>query len=580
MVQGMAKPVGHYELLSPIVHNQSRTEMLPSGGVAVSVPQRAWAYAATFSLDRKSSAEDPTLYDFLDVRIAVGDVRGEIGVAILSRETGEVLVHRELTAADADGAIALLAGPLNNCGDLVIRNASPTGAAGLIEVHSVETFAVDFKEDGLHYELRSPIVHNQSRVEALSSGGVNVSVPEDAWAYAARFPLFRPQATPDPRPNDFLSLRITIGSLRGEVGLCILSRDGGRVLVQRLLSEADANSVLELLVGRIAACGDLVVRNASRNSSGGRIELKLVETSVVDPAAPQLSSKTRGWSEVAARICLTTLVHRHWPMIAKDNAISGDFSPPPSPVFVRAVDVDELGACLGYSVPFKAEAFNRYKDYLDWRMEDDDSHILAYLYLNHRPSRHLEFGTWEGFGAVLCAENCDAEIWTLNLPEGERTGEGVPVYSRTVTVGDELPEGVAFSKEASVVQTDAGDWIGWRYRAAGYTKRVRQILVDSTKWDSSPFADGFFDSILIDGGHATDVVISDTRKSLRLLRPGGLLLWHDFCPADGPMKYSAATRGVTNALHSHWHEWAPSFDLLLWIRPSYLLLGRKSSSKF
>ena len=118
MVQRMVNPVGHYELLSPIVHNQSRTEMLPSGGVAVSVPQRAWAYAATFSLEREPSAEDPTLDDFLDVRIMVGDVRGEIGVAILSRETGEVLVHRELTAADADGAIELLAGPLNNCGDL------------------------------------------------------------------------------------------------------------------------------------------------------------------------------------------------------------------------------------------------------------------------------------------------------------------------------------------------------------------------------------------------------------------------------------------------------------------------------
>ena len=45
-------------------------------------------------------------------------------------------------------------------------------------------------------------------------------------------------------------------------------------------------------------------------------------------------------------------------------------------------------------------------------------------------------------------------------------------------------------------------------------------------------------------GHATDVVISDTNKSLRLLRPGGLLLWHDFCPADPPMIHSAATRGV------------------------------------
>jgi predicted O-methyltransferase YrrM len=300
-----------------------------------------------------------------------------------------------------------------------------------------------------------------------------------------------------------------------------------------------------------------------------------VEIFASDPSPPQLT----GWPGVSGRVCLTTLVRRYWLEIAKDNAMSTNFAEPSNAVFVRAIDVDELGACLGYSAPFKAEAFNKHKDCLDWRMENDDSHILSYLYRNHQPSRHLEFGTWEGFGALLCAQNCDAEIWTLNLPEGERTGEGAPVYSRPVTAED-LAAGLTVPRDASTVQTDAGDWIGWRYRAAGYAKRVRQILVDSTKWDSLPFTDGFFDSILIDGGHATDVVISDTNKSLRLLRPGGLLLWHDFCPADPPMIHSAATRGVVNAIHAHWQDWSQDFDLLFWIRPSYLLLGRKSVSTY
>jgi predicted O-methyltransferase YrrM len=572
MVQVIKNRVGHYELTSPIVHNQSRTEVLPSGGVAVSVPQKAWAYAATFSFDRKPSAEAATSGDFFDIRIALGDVRGEIGVAILSRETGKVLVHRELTAADADGAIELLAGALNNCGDLVIRNASPTGAAGLIEVHSVETFAVDPSKDGLHYELRSPIIHNHCRVEALFSGGVSVSVPESAWAYAATFPLFGDRSAAEQKPADLLCVRVTVGLLQGEIGICVLSREGDKVLAQRELSEGDATGTLEFVAGRIEACGDLVIRNAGRAGVGGRIELQSVETFASDPTAPRPS----GWPDVSGRVCLTTLVRRYWSKIAKDNAMSTDFAEPPNAVFVRVIDVDELGACLDYSTPFRPEAFNKHKDCLDWRMENDDSHILAYLYRNHQPSRHLEFGTWEGFGAVLCAQNCDAEIWTLNLPEGERTDEGAPVYSRPVTAGEALAAGLTVPRDASTVRTDAGDWIGWRYRAAGYTKRVRQILVDSTKWDSSPFADGFFDSILIDGGHATDVVISDTNKSLRLLRPGGLLLWHDFCPADPPMIHSAATRGVVNAVHAHWHEWSQNFDQLFWIRPSYLLLGRKN----
>jgi predicted O-methyltransferase YrrM len=579
MVQTKINRVGAYELTSPVVHNQSLTEVLPGGGVAIWVPGSAWAYAAAFSLNWHPSADEPAINDFLLVRIAVGEVRGEVSLCVLSREMGEVLVHRELTAADANGAIEFLAGPIAACGDLVIRNASPVGAAGLIEMHAAEAFAVDPSKDGLHYELRSPIIHNHCRVESLSSGGVAVSVPERAWSYAAAFSLHRGTFAKNPEQGDYLCMRVTLGEVRGEVGVCVLSRETNEVLAHRELTAADANGVVEFLAGPVAACGDLVIRNASPNGVGGRIELQSVETLSIDPTAPQPSKKATDWSNVAAKVCLTTLVHRHWPRIAKDNAISDDFPQPSTPVFVRVVDLEQLGACLGYSAPVKAAAFNKHKDYLDWRMEDDDSHILAYLYRNHQPRQHLEFGTWEGFGAVLCAQNCDAEIWTLNLPEGERTGEGGPVYSRTVTVGDELPEGLAISNEASVVQTDAGEWIGWRYRAAGYGQRVRQILVDSTKWDSSSFADGSFDSILIDGGHATDVVVSDTTKSLRLLRPGGLLLWHDFCPADGPMIHSAATRGVVNALHAHWHEWSPNFDLLFWIRPSYLLLGRKFGAK-
>jgi hypothetical protein len=52
-------------------------------------PERAWAYAATFSLDLEPSAEGPRLNDFLNVRIAVGDVQGEVSVGILSRDASQ-----------------------------------------------------------------------------------------------------------------------------------------------------------------------------------------------------------------------------------------------------------------------------------------------------------------------------------------------------------------------------------------------------------------------------------------------------------------------------------------------------------
>ena len=280
MVQVMVNRIGHYKLSSPIVHNQSRAEVLPSGGIALSVPQRAWAYAATFSLDREPSAEDPTLDNFLDVRIAVGNVQGEVGVGILSRDGSEVLAHRELTTADAHGVIELLVGPIAASGELVIRNASPVGAAGLIEMQAAEAFAVDPSNDGLHYELRSPMVYNQSRVVALPSGGVSVSVPESAWAYAATFPLFWDRSAAKQKPTDLLCVRIIVGLLQGKIGICVLSREGDKVLAQRKLSEGDATGTLEFVAGRIEACGDLVIRNVGRAGAGGRIELQAVETFV------------------------------------------------------------------------------------------------------------------------------------------------------------------------------------------------------------------------------------------------------------------------------------------------------------
>src|SRR5262249_15640343 len=157
------------------------------------------------------------------------------------------------------------------CGELVIRNASPVGAAGLIEMHAAEMFAVDPSKDGLHYELRSPIVHNHSRVETLLSGGVSVSVPERPWAYAAGFPLFWDRSAAKQKPTDVLCVRIIVGGLQGKISICVLSREGDKVLAQRELSEEDATGTLEFVAGRIDACGDLVIRNAGWAGAGGRI---------------------------------------------------------------------------------------------------------------------------------------------------------------------------------------------------------------------------------------------------------------------------------------------------------------------
>jgi SAM-dependent methyltransferase len=349
--------------------------------------------------------------------------------------------------------------------------------------------------------------HNAAKVEKDdSSGCISVTANPAQWSYGLQYPLA--DAIEELCADKFshaeavaLSVLVDMQVHSGAIGVGVLDNALREYLSPEVNVEAaDESCTLAIPV----PLGRGQVHLMFRNIAGGHACSRFCVSKIsMQWTAPRSTAETRDWSDVAPTLSLTSLVRRHWSLIARDNAMSKNFEPPTIPAFVRAVDVDDLGPLLGYAAPFEAAAFNKNKGYLDWRMEGDDSQILAYLYRNHQPHRHFEFGTWEGFGAALCAESCNAEIWTLNLPAGERTSAGDPVYRREVTEHDELPRGIDLGDNTRTVQTDAGNWIGWRYRAAGYGNRVRQILADSTMWDSSSIVDGYFDSILVDGGHST-----------------------------------------------------------------------------
>lgn len=215
------------------------------------------------------------------------------------------------------------------------------------------------------------------------------------------------------------------------------------------------------------------------------------------------------------------------------------------------VDAERLATHLGASQPLVLPPSSRDKPLTQWKMEIDDAPILEWLWRWHAPRRHLEFGTWEGFGTVLVARNTDAEIWTINLPDGEIGVDGSSLYA----------------------STDTGARIGRLYREAGFSPRVHQLLCDSRELDPGIFAGQPLDSVLIDGGHTPDVVQSDTEKALGLLRPGGLCVWHDFCPDPEVLSQSLAPLGVVQAVVDNFDRWRPAFEQLLWIRRSWILVG-------
>ncbi|MGD9968705.1 MAG: class I SAM-dependent methyltransferase [Hyphomonadaceae bacterium] len=240
---------------------------------------------------------------------------------------------------------------------------------------------------------------------------------------------------------------------------------------------------------------------------------------------------------------------------------------------IQVVEAGCLGRHLGFGEVFVPALSATEKSLSEWRMEDDDAPILAYLYRNFRPKRHLEFGTWRGFGATLCATSCDAHVWTVNLPEGENL-EGRPAYTSLAEGLPALAGADVFQHEGKAyVRTDSGPFIGHLYRDAGLAPRVTQILADSSELPLHKFDHDFFDTCLVDGGHEGHVVVADSLRALGWLRPGGLCLWHDFCPDPQVQATSPAAAGVTLTLLEHWPRLAALLDRAYWVYKSHLLIG-------
>ena len=245
---------------------------------------------------------------------------------------------------------------------------------------------------------------------------------------------------------------------------------------------------------------------------------------------------------------------------------------------IPITDLKRLGIKLGTDIPPPASSVNPLNK---WEMIRDDGPILRYLFEVHQPKRHLEFGTWRGWGTCLCLETTAATVWTINLPDGEAKADGSWAYGERVydTASPAGAVELRFGQdEAGPIvyhRTDAGGHIGWLYRKKELGHRVCQIFCDSRKWDNSAFPANFFDSAFIDGGHQTDVVISDTRKALSVLRPGGMIIWHDFCPVVDVCEQSTVVREVTGILEALLPEISSLFTYLSWINPSMILVGIK-----
>lgn len=218
----------------------------------------------------------------------------------------------------------------------------------------------------------------------------------------------------------------------------------------------------------------------------------------------------------------------HLARVRRQRKQRGLFGPWP----IRKVPVEELDPLfrvdeLGPTEDAEVRFIGRGSIAVPGGTSDAEAWILAVL--AKRARRAFEFGTCTGKTAYLLARNMPegGEVVTLTLSP-EQHG----AYRREA--GDDAVD-VAYALEES-------RFTRFRYTGTEVASRIRQLFGDSKIFDESAYRDAC-DLIFVDGSHAYSYVVSDSRKALAMVRPGGLVLWHDY---DGARRHA---NGVFRALN-------------------------------
>jgi hypothetical protein len=121
----------------------------------------------------------------------------------------------------------------------------------------------------------------------------------------------------------------------------------------------------------------------------------------------------------------------------------------------------------------------------------------------------FEFGTFDGLTTWHLACNCgpEARIWTVDLPPDH-------------------PARLRLNHDRSIGRI-CGVGVGSQFIGTPQECQITQIYQDSMNLDSTPFR-GKIDFCFIDAGHGYEHVRRDTDNALTMVRPGGLVFWHDY----------------------------------------------------
>jgi hypothetical protein len=196
----------------------------------------------------------------------------------------------------------------------------------------------------------------------------------------------------------------------------------------------------------------------------------------------------------------------------------------------NALRVDELGPTTDAEVRF----IGRGSIAVAGGTSDAEAWVLSVL--AKRAGLAFEFGTCTGKTAYLWARNMppDGKVVTLTLAPDQRDAYQGDERDNATDVANALEE---------------SRFTAFRYTGTPEASRVVQLFGDSKTFDETQYV-GQCDLIFVDGSHAYSYVL-DSRKALRMVRLGGVVLWHGY---DG-------TRHCANGVFTALNELARELPL-------------------
>lgn len=144
------------------------------------------------------------------------------------------------------------------------------------------------------------------------------------------------------------------------------------------------------------------------------------------------------------------------------------------------------------------------------------------------PRTIFEIGTFVGYTSYHMALNTPAEtrIHTLDLPPADRD-----TTLRTTATDHKL------------IDQDVGPAV---FEGTAASEKIERLYGDSATFDFSEWHDAV-DLFFVDGAHSYEYVRADTLNALRCVRPGGVVVWHDY----GRLEQNGVTRWLHELARDH-----------------------------